>query len=222
MSDDEGADDSDAAFTNSIRGLIDSIREATPENAHDVAIESLMRALEGGNLTENLDGLVAKREAENKCIDLLAALRTGFFELSLAKGGTKIGKGVVLGRRGDYPEGKDCDGSVGGCKGGGDPIVEGGLWIARYKIIIGGGNKKEEPFRMVSKENVDDLITKIYDHKEYHQLLRTDSFPLWTDLFWSAVYHHCMGEPRGVELIHIFENICGVRDWRSIPGLVQD
>ena len=52
-----------------------------------------------------------------------------------SKGGTKIGKGVVLGRRGVYPEGKDCDGNVGGCKGGGDPIVEGGLWIARYKII---------------------------------------------------------------------------------------
>ena len=48
LSDDEGADDSNAAFTNSIRGLIDSIREATPENSHNVAIESLMRALEGG------------------------------------------------------------------------------------------------------------------------------------------------------------------------------
>jgi len=121
----------------------------------------------------------------------------------VAKGGTEIEGGVILGSRKDYEDNNSED----------NVPSDWGQCLAKWR---GGA----EMFQLLPKDALVKLISAIYEDKSAHFLLDDENLPVQKDIFWSIGYHYISCEQtEAVCLLDILHVVCPNLDWKSIPQL---
>ena len=121
----------------------------------------------------------------------------------VAKGGTEIEGGVILGSRKDYEDNNSED----------NVPSDWGQCLAKWR---GGA----EMFQLLPKDALAKYISAIYENKSAHFLLDDENFPVQKDVFWSIGYHYIScGQTEAVRLLDILQVVCPNLGWNSIRQL---
>ena len=184
--------------------------------AHEIDdnMSALIRNLTKQNkiMSEKLKENVAKLVEVNVNNKILTSLTCGDVRIEVAKGGTNVMGGIMLGIKKDY-ENAGSDTSSGSA-------MEWKLCIATFNSDTRRG-KAVDTFTMYPKDIVCSIITGFFDEKD-HEFLSEEVLPSIGNIFWSMAYHFVLEnyefEPHN--LVDIYKEMDnGCRDWNSVHNL---
>ena len=165
-------------------------------------------------LFEKMKNDVADQVRKNTNNQKLASLLTENVKIEVAKGGTKILGGILLGFKKDYEDAAANETSSG-------TALDWKLCTATYKSDTRGG-EAVDIFHMYPKDVAWQLIVSFFDKEEDQDCLSEENLPSSNDLFWSMGYHFVLqnDEFEPENLVDIYKEMDGGdRNWDCVHNL---